>query len=76
MPARTLDPVQFYARYTHAQMAARMEWTRLRNAIYVTYPYAKRSGIIINDINRHILPQMLQMATRNEENILRQEKKN
>ena len=54
IPARTLDPVQLYARYTHAQMAAHMEWTRLRNAIYVTYPYAKRSGIIINDINKHL----------------------
>ena len=54
IPARTLDTVAFFARYTQAQMAARMEWTRLRNAIYVTYPYAKRSGIIINDINRHL----------------------
>jgi hypothetical protein len=29
----------------------RAEWTRLRNAVYVTYPYAKRAGIIMNDIN-------------------------
>lgn len=27
------------------------KWTRLRNAVYVTYPYAKRAGLIINDIN-------------------------
>ncbi|HEY6899184.1 MAG TPA: DUF4294 domain-containing protein [Puia sp.] len=27
------------------------EWTRLRNAVYVTYPYARRAGIIMNDIN-------------------------
>jgi len=27
------------------------EWTRLRNAIYVTYPYAKTAGRIMNDIN-------------------------
>ena len=27
------------------------EWTRLRNAVYVTYPYAKRAGVILNDMN-------------------------
>jgi hypothetical protein len=27
------------------------EWTRLRNAVYVTYPYAKEAGRIISEIN-------------------------
>ncbi len=27
------------------------EWTRLRNAVYVTYPYARVAGYTINDIN-------------------------
>ena len=27
------------------------EWTRLRNAVYVTYPYARKAGFIINEIN-------------------------
>ncbi len=27
------------------------EWNRLRNAVYVTYPYAKIAGVTINDIN-------------------------
>ena len=27
------------------------EWTRLRNAVYVTYPYARKAGIILNDIS-------------------------
>ena len=27
------------------------EWTRLRNAVYVTYPYARRAGLILNDIS-------------------------
>ena len=27
------------------------EWTRLRNAVYVTYPYARVAGTTINDIN-------------------------
>jgi hypothetical protein len=26
------------------------EWTRLRNAVYVTYPYARVAGVTINDI--------------------------
>jgi hypothetical protein len=25
-------------------------WTRLRNAVYVTYPYAKKAALIINDV--------------------------
>jgi hypothetical protein len=33
---------------------ARAEWTRLRNAIYVTYPYARRAGWVFNDIENHI----------------------
>jgi hypothetical protein len=31
------------------------EWTRLRNAVYVTYPYAKIAGGIINDINANLV---------------------
>ena len=34
--------------------AARAKWTRLRNAVYVTYPYARRAGYVFNDIERHI----------------------
>lgn len=41
--------------YTHGQSnrnrADYTAWTRLRNAVYVTYPYARRAGAIINDIN-------------------------
>jgi hypothetical protein len=35
-------------------LSARAKWTRLRNAVYVTYPYAKRAAIILNDVNAHI----------------------
>src|SRR5215831_12639782 len=27
------------------------EWSRLRNAVYVTYPYARIAGATINDMN-------------------------
>lgn len=30
------------------------EWTRLRNAVYVTYPYARIAGQTINDINLNL----------------------
>jgi len=30
------------------------EWTRLRNAVYVTYPYARIAGMTINDINKNL----------------------
>jgi hypothetical protein len=30
------------------------EWTRLRNAVYVTYPYARIAGGTINDINKNL----------------------
>ena len=34
------------------QLAKYMEeWTRLRNAVYVTYPYARTASVTINDIN-------------------------
>lgn len=31
------------------------EWNRLRNAVYVTYPYARTAGHLMNDINAHIV---------------------
>ena len=30
-------------------------YNRLRNAVYVTYPYARTAGIIINDVNAHLI---------------------
>jgi hypothetical protein len=29
----------------------RQEWNRLRNAVYVTYPYARTAGLLLNDMN-------------------------
>ena len=52
--AKTLEPVQLYARLTEAQMSALAKYNRLRNAVYVTYPYARRAGMIMNDINFHL----------------------
>ena len=53
--AKTLPFVSLYNRLTDAQRRARAEWTRLRNAIYVTFPYAKRAGLVMNDVNAHLV---------------------
>jgi Domain of unknown function (DUF4294) len=30
------------------------EWTRLRNAVYVTYPYARQAGVVMSDVQQHL----------------------
>jgi Domain of unknown function (DUF4294) len=52
--ARTLYPLAIYTRIANANMSTRNKWTRLRNAIIVTYPYALRSGVILNDMNARL----------------------
>src|SRR5437660_989349 len=38
------------------QMVKQMQaYNRLRNAVYVTYPYARQAGVVINDVNVHLL---------------------
>jgi hypothetical protein len=46
-----MDMVLVWGRMSAEQRRAHREWTRLRNAVYVTYPYAKKAGAIINDVN-------------------------
>ncbi len=53
--AKTLMTVARYSRLNDAQRRAFAEWTRLRNAIYVTFPYAKRAGLVMNDVNAHLV---------------------
>jgi hypothetical protein len=51
VPAQQLEWVWVQAPYPKHLLKKRQEWTRLRNAIYVTYPYARKAGIIMNEIN-------------------------
>lgn len=51
VPASYMEWCWVRAPYPKEKWKKRQEWTRLRNAIYVTYPYAKRAGAIMNDIN-------------------------
>ena len=46
--AKTLSAVDLFARYPKGKVSP---YTRLRNAIIVTYPYALRAGAVMNDIN-------------------------
>lgn len=50
-----LPPVLVYARMTKQWRNYWADWTRLRNAVYVTYPYAKSASKIMNEINAKLL---------------------
>ena len=63
--SKTLVPVYLYAHLSPGQLSEKAKWTRLRNAVYVTYPYARRAGAIINDINAK-LAKVTNSATRRE----------
>ncbi|MBX3241565.1 MAG: DUF4294 domain-containing protein [Chitinophagaceae bacterium] len=51
---RELNTVYIYLKLSREQRKALREWTRLRNAVYVTYPYAKKAGIVFNDIEKNL----------------------
>jgi hypothetical protein len=51
MTYRELDMVYVFAKMTPEQQKQFKKWTRLRNAIYVTYPYALQASQIINEVN-------------------------
>ena len=51
IPISVLSTVYVNATLTEAQKQALAQYNRLRNAVYVTYPYARKAGIIMNDIN-------------------------
>ena len=54
MPYKMMEDAYVFGKMTDAQREAYRAWTRLRNAVYVTYPYARRASLIMNDINQHL----------------------
>jgi hypothetical protein len=54
IPARIYAEVDVYRLMSHAMRRRVEAMTRLRNAVYVTYPYARKAGIILNDMNAHL----------------------
>ncbi len=55
IPCSWLNDVSVIARMTNAQRKKNAEWTRLRNAVYVTYPYAITASKVMNDINARLV---------------------
>jgi hypothetical protein len=51
LSAQTEQYVWVQHAMTEAMRRRLEEWTRLRNAVYVTYPYARRAGLIMNEMN-------------------------
>ncbi|MCO6498515.1 MAG: DUF4294 domain-containing protein [Chitinophagaceae bacterium] len=49
IPARILPVVFVWQKGKHSK-----KWTRLRNAVYVTYPYARTAGAVFTDIEKNI----------------------
>lgn len=55
MPYSEMDVV-YISKLPPDKLAKVMEaYNRLRNAVYVTYPYAKSAAGIINDVNAHLI---------------------
>jgi hypothetical protein len=48
---RELEMVYVFGEMSEAQKEKYRKWTRLRNAVYVTYPYAKKASYVFNEIN-------------------------
>jgi hypothetical protein len=51
VPAQSLSNWYVLAPMPKGMKERLAQWTRLRNAVYVTYPYARKAGAIMNDIN-------------------------
>ena len=55
IPMSILANIYVYAQLTEEQKKAVERYNRLRNAVYVTYPYARKAGIVLNDINANLV---------------------
>jgi Domain of unknown function (DUF4294) len=55
IPLQNLEYVYVYGKLSAAAKAAYAKYNRLRNAVYVTYPYAMRAGAVMNDINANLV---------------------
>lgn len=49
IPALVMPPV-----YVWTGKRNEKKWTRLRNAVYKTYPYARKAGVVFNEIEHQI----------------------
>lgn len=51
IPGGWLEPITVYAKLSGKWKYYWKDWSRLRNAVYITYPYARSASKIINEIN-------------------------
>lgn len=51
IPQSWLPTVQVDSKQTNYWKKYWKDWTRLRNAVYVTYPYAKSASKVITEVN-------------------------
>ena len=54
IPSITLQIVEVVDKLPKKFRKQREAWTRLRNAVYVTYPYARTAASILKDVNSHL----------------------
>jgi len=54
IPESVLPPVEVFAKLTGHWKNYWADWTRLRNAVYVTYPYAIAASRIMNQVNAQL----------------------
>lgn len=54
IPMSVLANVYIKAILTEEQKKAIAKYNRLRNAVYVTYPYARKAGILMNEMNANL----------------------
>ncbi len=55
IPGGRMQDVMVYTRMLAKWKKYWAEWSRLRNAVYVTYPYAKAAGKIMNEVNAKLV---------------------
>ncbi len=55
IPCSWLEPVNVNAKLRGKYKKQYAEWTRLRNAVYVTYPYAISASKVMNEINAKLV---------------------
>ncbi|HMU10640.1 MAG TPA: DUF4294 domain-containing protein [Ferruginibacter sp.] len=53
--SKVLDYVFLYCKYPPGKSSPYAQYNRLRNAVYVCYPYAIKAGAVLNDINAHLV---------------------
>ncbi|QEH44112.1 DUF4294 domain-containing protein [Chitinophaga sp. XS-30] len=54
MPSITLPIVEVVDKLPKRLRKQRQRWTRLRNAVYVTYPYARSASRVLKDVGQEL----------------------